>query len=113
MSENLDGGFLMYGYTMHIPAPPEVYRALHKAVVEVVDEDGGGDGLLLHLVYETDGGCDLTEVWESKEQLADFNETVFPKAVARSGVPMDGPLPQPVEFDPIVMVTPRPFTSDD
>lgn len=103
----------MYGYTMHIPAPPEVYQALHRAVVEVIDEDGGGDGLLLHLVYETDGGCDLTEVWESKEQLDDFNDTVFPKAVARSGVPMEGPQPQPVEFEPLVMVTTRPFASDD
>ena len=103
----------MYGYTMHIPAPPEVYKALHKAVLEVVDEDGGGDGLLLHLVRETDDGCDLTEVWESKDQLRDFNETVFPKAVARSGVPMEGPPPEAVEFDPIVMVTPRAFTSDD
>src|SRR5680860_618483 len=103
----------MFGYTMHIPAPPEVYRALHKAGVEVVDEDGGGDGLLLHLVDETDGGGDRTEVGESKEQPADLNGAVSPKAVARSGVPMDGSLPQPVEFDPIVMVTPRPFTSDD
>ena len=103
----------MYAYTMHIPAPPEVYRALHQAVMEVIDEDGGGDGLLLHLVYETDGGCDLTEVWESKEQLDDFNDTVFPKAVARSGVPMEGPPPPAVEIDPIVMVTPRPFNSDD
>ena len=103
----------MYGYTMHIPGPPEVYQALHKAVLEVVDEDGGGDGLLLHLVYEKDGECDLTEVWDSKEQLDDFNETVFPKAVARSGVQMDGPQPQPVEFEPIVVVTPRAFTSDD
>ena len=103
----------MYGYTMHIPAPPEVYLALHKAVLEVVEEDGGGDGLLLHLVREKDGGCDLTEVWESEDQLRHFNETVFPKAVARSGVPMEGPLPEQVEFDTIVMVTPRPFTSDD
>ncbi len=103
----------MYGYTMQIPAPPEVYLALHKAIVEVIDEDGGGDGLLLHLVYETDGGCALTEVWESKEQVEDFNQTVFPKAVARSGVPLDGPPPEPMEFDPIVVVTPRAFTSDD
>ena len=102
----------MYGYTMHIPAPPEVYRALHEAVVEVVGEEGGGDGLLVHLVHEADGGCALTEVWESKQQLDDFNQNVFPKAVARSGVPMEGPQPQAAEFDPITLVTTRAFTSD-
>ena len=103
----------MYAYTMHIPAPPEVYRALHEAIVEVVTDDGGGDGLLLHLVREADGGCELTEVWESKEQLDDFNSTVFPKALARSGVPMEGPQPEPVEFVPLTVVTPRPFSSDN
>ena len=52
-------------------------------------------------------------MWESKDQLDQFNNTVFPKAVARSGVPMDGPPPEPVEFDPITLVTPREFSSDD
>ena len=102
----------MYGYTMQIPASPEVYETLHRAILEVIDEDGGGEGLLVHLVYESDGGCELTEVWESKEQLDDFNETVFPKAMARSGVPMEGPPPEAKEFDPIVLVTPRSFTTD-
>ncbi len=102
----------MYGYTMRLSAPPETYQALHNAVQEVVQEDGGGEGLLLHLAYEADGGCVLTEVWESKEQLDDFNATVFPKAAVRAGVPMDGPQPQPAEFDPIVLMTPRSFDSD-
>ena len=103
----------MYAYTLVIPGPPDVYLAMHRAVLDVVSEDGGGDGLLLHLVRETDHGCELTEVWESKDQLDQFNNTVFPKAVARSGVPMDGPPPEPVEFDPITLVTPREFSSDD
>jgi hypothetical protein len=59
-----------------------------------------------------DGGCDLTEVWESKEQLDAFNETVFPKAMARAGMPVDGPQPPTVELDPLSVVTPRPFISD-
>jgi hypothetical protein len=102
----------MYAYTLQIPAPPDVYLTLHRAVVEVVNEGGGGDGLILHLVRETDNGCELTEVWESKDQLDDFNNTVFPKAVARSGVLMDGPAPELVEFNPLTLVTPRAFTSD-
>jgi hypothetical protein len=102
----------MYGYTMHIPAPAEAYQAMHKAVLEVVGEDGGGDGLILHLALKTDQGFDLTEGWESKEQLDAFNKTVFPKAMARAGVSMDGPPPETVEFDPIGVMTPGPFTSD-
>ena len=102
----------MYGYTMHIPAPAEAYLALHKAVADVVREDGGGEGLILHLAYETDRGFDLTEVWESKEDLDTFNATVFPKAMARAGVPMDGPPPETDEFDPIGVMVPAAYTSD-
>ncbi|HSE71685.1 MAG TPA: hypothetical protein VLA97_13075 [Nocardioidaceae bacterium] len=102
----------MYGYTMHVPAPIEAYQAVHKAVLEVLGEDGGGEGLVLHLAYPTESGFDLTEVWESREQSDAFNRDVFPKALARAGVPMDGPAPEPVEFDPAGVMTPRAFTSD-
>ncbi|QWZ09494.1 hypothetical protein KRR39_06965 [Nocardioides panacis] len=73
----------MYGYTMHVPAPAETYLALHQAVADVIGEKGGGEGLILHLALRTDQGFDLTEVWESKEQLDAFNQDVFP--------PGDGP----------------------
>ena len=102
----------MYGYTMHVPAPPEAYQALHHAVTEVVREQGGGEGLILHVAHATDLGFDLTEVWESKEQLEAFNRTVFPQAMARAGIAMDGPPPPTVEFDPLAVVTARAFTSD-
>ena len=102
----------MYGYTMHLPVPPEAYLAMHRAMVDVIDEEGGGEGLILHLAYQTDHGCDLTEVWESKERLDAFNETVFPKAMARAGMAFDGPRPEAVEFDPLAVTTPRGFSSD-
>ena len=102
----------MYGYTMHIPAPIEVYYAMHKAVVDVVDEEGGGEGLVLHFAYSTEAGFDLTEVWESKEELDAFNRDVFPKAMARAGMPMDGPSPEPLEFVPAAVMTPRAFAFD-
>jgi quinol monooxygenase YgiN len=102
----------MYGYTVEVPAPIEAYHATHQAIMEIVDEDGGAEGLLLHLAYATDGGFTLTEVWESKEQLDAFNRDVFPKAMARAGVSMDGPEPQPVEFIPAGVVTSGPFMSD-
>ena len=102
----------MYGYTMHVPAPIEVYQQLHRAVVEVVEQQGGGDGLLLHLAYATDQGFDLTEVWETKEDLDAFNRDVFPKAAERAGVPLEGPQPEPVEFTPTGLVMPRVFSTD-
>jgi len=103
----------MYGYTTHVRAPIEAYKAVHQAVLEVVAEDGGdSEGLVVHLAYATDRGFDLTEVWQSKEQFDAFNREVFPKAMARAGVPMDGPEPELVEFDPVGVITPRAFTTD-
>ncbi len=102
----------MYGYTLHVPAPIEAYRATHKAVLEVLDEEGGGEGLVLHFAYSTDRGFDLTEVWESKEHLDTFNRDVFSKAMARTAVPMDGPQPEPIEFTPAAVMTPRAYISD-
>jgi hypothetical protein len=102
----------VYGYTMHIPAPIEAYQAMHKAVMEVADEEGGGAGLVLHLAHPTEQGFALIEVWETREHLDAFNRDVMPKAMARAGVPMDGPQPEAVEFSPAGLVIPRAFTSD-
>jgi hypothetical protein len=102
----------LYGYTSHVPAPIAVYQAMHRAVLQVVDQEGGGEGLILHLAYPTDEGFDLIEVWESKEDLDAFNHDVWPKAMARAGMPMDGPQPEPIEFTPAAVMTPRAFASD-
>ena len=102
----------MYGFTMDVPAPIEAYQAIHKAVMEVADEEGGVVGLLVHLAYSTDRGFALTEVWETKEHLDAFNRDVMPKVMARAGVPMDGRQPEPIEFSPAGLVIPRAFTSD-
>ena len=102
----------MYGYVLHFPAPIEAYLAMHQAVLDVMSEDGEVDGLILHFAHPTEQGFDLTEVWESKEQLDAFNRDVFPKAMARAGLPTDGPQPEPVEFTPAVVMTPRAFSSD-
>ena len=102
----------MYGYTLHFPAPVEVYLAMHKAVLEVVEEEGEAAGLILHFAYPTDQGFDLTEVWESKEHLDTFTRDVFPRAMARAGLPADGPQPPPDEFTPAAVMTPRAFNSD-
>jgi len=102
----------MYGYTMHFPAPIEAYRAMHKAVLEVLAEEGGGDGLLVHFAYPTDQGFDLTEVWESQEHLDTFNRDVFSKAMSRAGLPADVPRPAADEFTPATVMTTSAFNSD-
>ena len=102
----------MYGYTMHVPAPIDAYHAMHRAVMQVADEVGGVEGLLLHVAYPTDQGFDLTEVWETEEALDAFNRDVLPKAMARAGVSVDGAQPDAVEFIPAGVVTTRAFISD-
>ncbi|NUR15339.1 MAG: hypothetical protein HOQ13_03405, partial [Dermatophilaceae bacterium] len=52
-----------------MPAPIDVYLAMHRAVLEVMSEDGEVEGLLVHYAYPSADGFDLVEVWESKEQL--------------------------------------------
>lgn len=79
----------MYGYVLHFPAPIDAYLAMHKAVLDTLSEDGGGEGL-----------------------LDAFNRDVFPKAMSRAGLTMDGPQPAPVEFEPAAVMTPRAFNSE-
>ena len=102
----------MYGYVLHFPAPIDVYLTMHRAVLEVLAEDGGSEGLLVHFAYPTDEGFDLTEVWESKDACEAFNRDVFPKAMSRTGLPMGRSRPEPVDFVTAALMTPRAFSSD-
>ncbi len=102
----------MYGFTISIPAPIATYQAMHKATLEVLEQEGGGEGLLLHFAYPTDQGFVLTEVWDSKDHSDAFNRDVLPKAMSRAGLPADSPQPEPVEFTPTVVMTPHAFNSD-
>jgi hypothetical protein len=96
----------MYGCTTHVQAPVETYHAVHREVMKVVEEQGGGEGLLLHLAYATEEGFDSVDVWESRAQADVFNATVMPIALERAGVPIDRPHPRVDEFDPIGLVVP-------
>lgn len=96
----------MYGSTTHVSAPTETYQAVHRAVMEVVAEQGGGDGLVLHVAYATQEGFDVLEVWDSREQAEAFNDSVMPVAFERAGVPADRPQPSVDEFEPIGVLVP-------
>jgi len=97
-----------------------LYRFVQEELTNVLKHAGAGRVTLIperrpdHLlaIVEDDGsGFDLTEVWESKEDLDTFNRDVFPKAMARAGIVMDGPPPTPFEFTPAAVMTPRAFAS--
>lgn len=96
----------MYGITTHVSAPSDTYHAVHRAVMSVAEEQGAGEGLVLHLAYATDDGFDILEVWESREYADAFNATVMPAAMERAGLPTDGAEPRVEEFDPIGVLVP-------
>ena len=67
----------MYGVITTVPAPAEMYDALHA---EVVRRFGASfDGLLVHIGRATTDGFQVMEIWESKEQYDRANtDIVFP-----------------------------------
>jgi hypothetical protein len=99
----------MYGYVLRSQEPIQAYNALHKEVVDLVGTDDP-EGLLVHIAYPTDQGYDMLEVWEAKDQLDAFNRDIVSQAFQRLGIPMDGPQPKVVEFEPVEVITPRAYT---
>jgi hypothetical protein len=99
----------MYGYIMRFQEPIETYNALHKEVIDIVGSDDP-QGLMVHFAYATGTGYDLVEVWESKDQVDAFNRDIVSQAFQRLGIPMDGPPPEMIEFEPVEVITPRVYT---
>lgn len=56
---------MTWGVIVDVPAPAGLYDAVHAAVLERVA--GAVPGLLVHLARATDGGFQVIEVWESRE----------------------------------------------
>lgn len=100
----------MYGYTMRVAQDIATYQAMHQAVVELMGDSR--DGLILHLAAPSANGFEVTEVWHSKDLLDAFNRDVLPAAMQKAGVTMDPADVQVTEFDPVVVITPGPYSSD-
>jgi hypothetical protein len=75
----------MYGYTLHVPAPIDAYRAMHEAVLAVLEEEGGGEGLVVHIAYPTDEGFDLTELF-APPGMSSSNSSIALVGVRMSGL---------------------------
>jgi hypothetical protein len=67
----------MYGVITNVPAPVEMYDAMHA---EMIKRAGASiDGLLVHVGPATTDGFQILEVWESKEHYDRANtDIVFP-----------------------------------
>ena len=96
---------MTYGFVMDVQAPIEFYDAVHAEIARLTS--GEVDGLLVHVGRETDGGFQVTEIWESKELCDRFNAEVFGPVLARlSGgqAPPGGRVMQ--EFEPRGLIVP-------
>jgi hypothetical protein len=96
---------MTYAYVVDVPAPIELYDAVHA---EVVRRSGGhADGLLVHLARATATGFQVLEVWESKDQSDRFgDEFVGPAMAAAGGADVEGPEPPREEFEPRGLMIP-------
>ena len=71
----------MYGVITTVPAPVEMYDALHAGMLSRVGTSI--DGLLVHVGRATIDGFQVLEVWESKEQYDRANtDVVLPAMLA-------------------------------
>jgi hypothetical protein len=96
---------MAFGFVMDVPAPAEIYDALHAEVNRRTSVPV--DGLLLHIGRATPDGFQVIEVWETREQSDRFNEDVVLPALAQlteGGPPM--PAPPRQEFEPRGLIVP-------
>jgi len=67
----------MYGVITTVPAPVEMYDAVHAELVKRVGTSL--DGLVVHVGRATTDGFQVLEVWESKDHYDRANtDIVFP-----------------------------------
>jgi hypothetical protein len=96
---------MTWAMTLDVPAPAEVYDAVHRHLLGTVGPSA--DGLLLHLSRATDTGFQVTEVWESREHYERYESGPVAEALATmSGGAAVPPGDAPVEFDVRGLVIP-------
>jgi hypothetical protein len=94
---------MTYGVLTEVSGPVEMYDAVHSEINRAVGSSI--DGLLTHVGWVTPDGFRVLEVWESKEHLDRFTETVVNPILASFGAPPpdgaageeQGPSPQVAE----------------
>jgi quinol monooxygenase YgiN len=97
-----------YGITTRVPAPIEMYDAVHAELLARTGTDV--DGLLLHIGRATEDGFEVVEVWESRDHYDRYNrELVEPLTAELVGAerPALSGRPQIEEFEVRGLVIPR------
>ena len=75
---------MAYGITTQVPAPIEMYDAMHAALLARTWPDDVG--LLLHIGRATEDGFEVEEVWESRDHYDRYNrELVLPLVAELAG----------------------------
>jgi len=83
---------MTYAVVIDVPAPVEMYDALHA---EIVRRSGTTvDGLLVHVGRPTATGFQVLEVWQSREHFDHYNDQIVLPAVADMAAGQPGPAPQ-------------------
>jgi|tagenome__1003787_1003787.scaffolds.fasta_scaffold19991380_2 hypothetical protein len=96
---------MTYGFVMDVPAPIEVYDAVHAEVGRRTTSTP--EGLLFHLGRATSRGFQVVEVWESKELSDRYNGGVVGPVIAElSGQQTPAPEPVTEEFEVRGLVIP-------
>jgi hypothetical protein len=76
---------MSYAFTQDVPIPWAVYQQIRANLGE-----GAPDGLVVHIVIETEKGLRYVDVWESEQAFRTFVETRLHPALApvlaRAGV---------------------------
>ncbi len=81
---------MTWGVIVDMPAPVEMYDAMHAALLERTG--GSVDGLLVHVARETGDGFQVIEVWESQadydRNMADVVGPIM-RELSGDGAPQD------------------------
>ncbi|RFU20047.1 hypothetical protein [Geodermatophilus marinus] len=95
---------MTWGLVVDVPAPVEVYDAVHA---ELLRRTGGAvDGLLVHLARAIDGGFQVVEVWESRQAHDRYEAEVVGPVLAEVGAQAPTGPPPGTEFQVRGLVLP-------
>ena len=94
---------MTWGVIVDVPAPVEVYDAVHSALLQRTG--GVADGLLVHLARATGDGFQIVEVWDSREQAERYEREVVGPVMAQiaGGTPPSGKAVTEIEVHGLVL----------
>jgi hypothetical protein len=95
---------MTYGFVQDVPLPIESYVAMHAEIGRRAA--GRVEGLLSHVARATDGGFQIIEVWDSKEQFRRYDAEIIRPVVAEMSGGRTPPEPAIEEFEPLGLVVP-------